>query len=94
MERYTRKDAEKALDRLIKALGKRATKFDHSPEDIGSYYLDYNATYGGCMVHEVDNAGYGVNTPFGTSRCNPYEFCHRIEFAIRAMGVGMGVGRD
>ena len=88
MERYTKKDAQRSLKRLALALNKRLTKFDHSPEDIGSYYLDYNSIYGGCIIHEVCNAGYGVNTPFGMGRCKPGEFCRCVDYAIRAIEEG------
>ncbi|KKK79404.1 hypothetical protein LCGC14_2833860 [marine sediment metagenome] len=84
-ERYTKKDAERSLVRLADTLGKRLTKFDHTPEDIGTYYLDYNPTYGGCRVNKVCNEGYGVDTPFGMSRCKPSEFCRCVEYAIGAI---------
>lgn len=76
MERYTKKDAERALDGLMQFLNKKHTAFDHSPSDIGSWYLDYNATYGGAVIHEVLSEGYGVKT-LG-NRMKPYEFCQAI----------------
>ena len=85
MERYTRKNAERSLERLMTALGKHPTKFNHSAEDVGTYYLDYNATYGGCRINEVINDGYGVAMPFGSTRCTPYEFCQRVDFALSSI---------
>ena len=76
MERYTKKDAQRALDGLMQLLNKKHTRFDHSPSDIGSWYLDYNSIYGGCVIHEVVSSGYGVRTLGG--RMKPYEFCQAI----------------
>lgn len=75
-DRYTKTDAREALERLANHLGKRITRFDHTPEDIGSWYLDYNSIYGGAVIHEVVSSGYGVKT-LG-SRMKPYEFCQAI----------------
>ena len=77
MERYTKTDARQKLDKLMQFLNKKHTKFDHSPSDVGSWYLDYNTTYGGAVIHEVVNGGYGVKT-LG-NRMKPYEFCQAID---------------
>ena len=74
-ERYTKKDAKRALDGLMQFLNKKHTQFDHNNE-IGSWYLDYNAMYGGAVIHEVVSEGYGVKA-LG-SRMKPYEFCQAI----------------
>jgi hypothetical protein len=49
-DRYTRKDAEAALNRLCAATGRRRANW-HG--DIGALQLDYAACYGGFVVHEV-----------------------------------------
>ena len=79
--RYTRKDAEKAFDRLM-----RATKKDRarSYKDVGCYELDYNATYGGCVIHKIENERGGGSLPFGLHKMTPYEFCTAVDFAIIA----------
>ncbi len=78
-DRYTKKDAKRALDGLMQLLNKKHTKFDNSPGEIGSWYLDYNATYGGAIIHEVVSDGHGVRT-IGRNRMKPYEFCQAIDF--------------
>jgi len=74
-QRYTKKDATKAFDGLMQFLNKKHTKFDHNNE-VGSWYLDYNTTYGGAVIHEVVNEGYGVKA-LG-NRMKPYEFCQAV----------------
>ena len=59
-ERYTKKDAQRAFDGLMQKLNKKHTKFDKSPSDIGSWYLDYNATYGGAVINEVATTAFGA----------------------------------
>jgi hypothetical protein len=78
-ERYTKKDAEQALVRFLSAINK---PYGY---DEGCYHLDYNATYGGCLIHCVVNKGGGVSTPFGMHRMSPYDFCSCINFAIKAI---------
>ena len=79
MERYTKKDAQKAFERLLVNIN-GAQGYSE-----GCYYLDYNATYGGCIIHLVVNKEGCVTTPFSTRRMNPFEFCMAINFAIRAI---------
>lgn len=76
-DRYTKTDAERKLDGLMQFLNKRHTSFDHTIADIGSWYLDDNAGYGGCRINEVVNAGYGVKTII--DRMKPREFCQAID---------------
>lgn len=81
MDRYTRKDAEAALDRLCAATGRRKANW-HG--DIGGLQLDYAACYGGFVVHEVVTSGGGVSTPLGDRRMPARQFCESINFALRA----------
>lgn len=82
--RTTKEDAQKALERFASVMDKRITKFDHSPEDIGSWHLDYNVIYGGARINEVVNKSYGVDLPFGDSQ--PLDtFVACVNFAIRAV---------
>ena len=78
MDRYTRKDATKALQLLCEVIG-HPMGFDE-----GEWFLDYNSTYGGCVVAEK-MAGGGEHEPFGSARVPTREFCHKVNFAIRAI---------
>lgn len=82
MDRYTRKDAESALDRLCEATGNRRAS---AWNDVGGWQLDYAACYGGFVVNEVFNDGGGITQPFGSTRCSAREFCARVRFAIDAI---------
>lgn len=80
MDRYTRKDAERAFDRLLEAYGKRrATSYC----DVGGWTLDYVAQYGGCVIEEVTSPGGGITQPLGSGRVSCREFCQQVNFAIR-----------
>lgn len=82
MDRYTRKDAERAFERLIKAIGGRiATSYN----DVGAYRLDWNATYGGGNIEQITSVGGGVRQPFGMMRRNAREFCDAVRFATDAL---------
>ena len=82
IDRYTRKDAERAFERLIKALGGRiATAYN----DIGAYRLDWNGTYGGGNIEQIINKGGAVCQPFGGQRHNAREFCDMVRFAMDAL---------
>lgn len=80
--RYTRKDAESALQRLAEATGHRVAT---SYSDIGGWSLDYAPIYGGFVIHEISTAGGGVSTPFGDRRRPAREFCDAVSFALRAL---------
>jgi len=82
MERYTIKDAEKALDRLLVAIGGHRAK-DY--KDVGGYQLDYNTFYGGIRVDRIVNEAGGVTNPFGMHRVKPYDFCQMVDFTIKAI---------
>ncbi len=82
MDRYTRKDAEKALQRLADATGHRLAE---SWNDVGGWELDYNPTYGGCVINEISNEGGAVSQPFGCQRHSPREFCDMVRFGIHAL---------
>jgi len=84
--RTTKADTQKALEQFAKVMGKQITQYDHTPEDIGSWYLDYNPTYGGARINEVCNEGYGVDLPFG-DRQPLATFVNCINFAIRAVNM-------
>lgn len=82
MDRYTRKDAEKAFERLVKAIGGRIA-VDY--KDVGAYRLDWNATYGGGNIEMIANDKGGVSQPFGMMRRNAREFCDAVRFATDAL---------
>jgi hypothetical protein len=83
MDRYTRKDAEAAFDRLCAATGhRRATAYN----DVGGWSLDYAACYGGFVIESPCNDGGGITQPFGSRRRTAREFCDVVRFAIDAIG--------
>ena len=82
MDRYTRKDAERQFERLIKAIGGRVAK---SYDDHGAYRLDWNIVYGGGGVERVSKESTGVSQPFCATRKNAREFCDAVHFAIRVL---------
>ena len=89
MDRYTRKDAEAAFDRLCQATGhRRATAWD----DHGAWTLDYAACYGGFVVEEILSDSGGVTQPFGSRRHSAREFCQMVRFAIDAMSQKVTAG--
>lgn len=75
-DRYTRKDAEKALRRLCAETGR---EYGYVP---GGWWLDYAPVYGGCNVSELMPEGSGERQPFGPQRVSPREFCDRIRFSL------------
>lgn len=77
-DRYTRKDAQAAFERLIAALGGRvATTWN----DVGAYRLDYNGIYCGYVVERVTSEGGSVTRPLGDQRRTAREFCDAVYFA-------------
>ena len=84
-QRYTRKDAEHAFERLLAMTGKRkATSWN----DVGGWTLDYAPIYGGYNVEEISSPSGGVSQPFGMQRRTAREFCDTVRFladALRAM---------
>lgn len=83
MDRYTRKDAEAAFDRLCAMLGKRRAS---SYDDKGAWQLDYNPVYGGYVVHELLDHG-GVTEPLGSERVSARELVKRVWFLTAALAI-------
>ena len=71
-DRYSRKDAERAFDRLAYALGKQHTRWEQvdgrNVVNVGSWHLDCAPIYGGYVVNEICNEGGGITQPFGMLR--------------------------
>lgn len=90
-DRYTRKDAEKCLERFAKIMGKNIgfwkKEGDKVKPQIGNWDLDYNPIYGGAVIVELHNEQGGEDTPFGMQRRNPREFCDAISFAENAIRI-------
>jgi len=82
MDRFTRKDAEKAFQNLCELLGKHVAK-DH--RDVGGWRLDYNSVYGGYVVEEIANEFGAVSRPLGDGRVSAREFWERVHFTWRAL---------
>ena len=57
---------------------------------VGCWYLDYNAIYGGAVVHEMMNEGGGVNQPFGSTRRKPRDFCDAVSMVEHALEIKTG----
>jgi hypothetical protein len=83
-DRYTRKDAELALDRLLNAIGGRRAK---SYNDVGAFRLDYAAVYGGYSIEQIDNDGGGISQPFGPRRRTARELVDTVNFALHALRI-------
>jgi hypothetical protein len=77
MDRYTRKDAEAAFERLCNLTGHHAGPWN----EVGAWQLDANPTYGGYMVVEISNEHGGQSTPFGPMRRSARDFCDAVRFA-------------
>lgn len=94
-DRYTKKDAIAAFNRLVAVIGGHVAK---NSRDDGGYMLDHNGVYGGCKVEQVGcfphrpnpdgSPACGVSDVFGAARKTAREFCDAVYFAeqvIRAM---------
>jgi len=82
VDRFTRKDAEKALQDLCALLGKRVAK---EWNDVGAWRLDYNPTYGGFVVEQIDDEHGSISRPLGDTRVSAREFWERVHFTWRAL---------
>jgi hypothetical protein len=83
MDRYTSKNAHARFNELCKVLGKRvATNY----KDVGAWFLDYQACYGGYIISEY-MAGGGESHPVCNRRMSAREFCETINFAIRCVAL-------
>jgi hypothetical protein len=97
MERYTRKNAEAAFERLAQKLGKPTAKStgkatwrrvgDRNVATVGQWALDHNSIYGGFVVVEIVNEGGGEAHPLGDRRMPAREFCQSIYFAERVLSL-------
>ena len=87
-DRYTVKDAERAMFRLAQKLGATVrplhqgkardlsglageyvnAKFTSDYSRPGSWHLDYNPVYGGCVIAAICDDGHGESRPFGDRR--------------------------
>ena len=90
-ERYTRRDAEEALERLAKLLGKSTRCIIAKPGKLkvvfGTWYVNYNPHYGGCVVKELCREQKGENAPFGDHRRTPRDFCQMVNDIERALQI-------
>lgn len=90
MNRYTRKNAEHAFERLVKLMGTPtgpiwSTVNGKNVAKVGALQLDYNPIYGGCIVEQICNEGGAVVHPFGELRLSPFEFCQAVRMVEGAM---------
>ena len=81
-ERTTKSMVLAQVDRLMKMLGGHWAK---SFRDVGGWELDYNAIYGGYVIHTIYNEAGAVDAPFGDIRRNAREMYDTIYFAMRVL---------
>jgi hypothetical protein len=95
---YTRRDAERAFERLCDALDRPHGDTWARGEDgqfhslVGVWSLDYAGCYGGYVVEEISNLGGGVSRPLGEMRRTAREFCDAVSFTLRALELAQTVG--
>lgn len=102
-DRYTRKDAERAFERLCEALNKPQGHYRTLAEGEksnmangqtfstipGGWALDYNPVYGGCVIEELSPTPgeTWVSTPFGMMRRSPREFCQFVSDVLNGLAL-------
>jgi hypothetical protein len=61
----------------------------------GGWAVDYNPTYGGCVIEEIaPNGRTWISQPFGATRRSPRQFCEWAWGVIRGIDIGRsGVDR-
>lgn len=99
-DRYTRKDADRAVERLANVLGKPVGHYRQlEPGEIsnfgspshttipGGWALDWNPTYGGGVIEEIaDVPGETwVREPFGPMRRSAREIVDMVRFGLDAI---------
>lgn len=88
-DRYTRRDAQAAFERLMAACGARPAA---SYDDVGGWTLDYAACYGGYVVQAIFNERGAIAQPFGWSRRSARDFCRAVGFAVAAVELSQANG--
>lgn len=85
--RYSRKDAERAFERLCALLDKEASVYgrDGARWAIGAWRLDFDGAYGGYQVQEIVNSQGAVTCPLGDMRRTAREFCESVYFVQRCL---------
>lgn len=89
-DRYTKKDAQAAFERLARALGKSTVTYirhdDGTWEPInGAWKLDDARGYGGVTVMEM--VGKGEGYALGARRWSYREFVEMVGFTIGALDI-------
>lgn len=84
MSRTTRKEVESKFAWLLEVIG---GKQGESWNEVGSYRLDHNSTYGGYVIERVINEHGGVSRPFGDSRRGASDMWYAMDFAIDVLRV-------
>ncbi len=79
MERVTKKDVESAFGRFLTQIkGRKPEAYN----DVGAYYLDYAACYGGYQIVRVVNERGALSNPFGHMRRNAREMVDCLNFYV------------
>lgn len=99
-ERYTKKDAEKAFERLCELMGvkanpqlvKRTDGHGYMYQEDG-WRLDYAACYGGYVVASLSEGTTGEGRPFGDYRRSARDLWQMVwditrAFELRSVEVG------
>jgi len=90
--RITEADARSAARRLADALGHPYGSWEQDNGTrsgyraiIGGWDLDYNPTYGGCVITEIVNDGGGIRHPLTEARQPLATFCSMVNFTLAAL---------
>jgi hypothetical protein len=102
-DRYTRRDAEAAFERLAAAVGAKIADPSWKLTDrrrLGAWILDHNSVYGGYVIEayvsdspprdERKQAYTAVTRPMGDTRRNARDFADACHFAARAIEAARG----
>lgn len=102
MERYTRRDAEQAFERLADAVGAKVADPAWKTTDkrrLGAWTLDHNSVYGGYVIEafvadtprdDGHQAYTAVTRPMGDYRHTARDFAQMCHFAVRAIEASRG----
>ena len=89
--RITKAQMQRAAERLAEATGKRMAA---NATDVGGWIVDYNAGYGGAVIHEVVNEAGGVTLPCNRVRVPPAQFVYACEFAENSARIATAADHD
>ncbi len=96
-ERFTKKDAERAFERLCQLMGVQANPpMERAPDGRGSVFatdgwrLDYAPAYGGYAIRSLTKGTTGEGEPFGSSRRSARDLWQLVNDIERAFELKKG----